>query len=716
MNKLSFFAFFILSLSHFYPTLKAQAIYSNAYENHQIGGDLEILVDSNSILSITEVLGSSAFRRSSSSVPHLGIIPFASVWAKISLKNETDVSNLILQVNQPIIDEVELYVYDEKQKTYSVTKMGEYQSFSIRKYITPEYLFDLSINKNETKVYYLKIKSKENMQLPISVGTPLSLFNTSVLKNLASGVYIGIMFAMMLYNLFIFLSVRDKSYLYYTVYIIFILLTQTTLQGYPFQFLWPDIPWIAIHGPFIFPALVGIAALEFFKEFLRLKTRTPKLNMVSNVFIVIYIAAVTVGISGFYGVGYQIIEINAGLVSIYMLILSFKIYFKGHTEARFFLVGWAVFLTGICIFVLKDFDILPYNNFTRYTMHFGSGIEVILLSFALADRINILKQEKEASQAQVLIALQENEQLTKEQNLILEQKVRERTTELNLANQDLNKTLKDLKNTQAQLVSAEKMASLGQLTAGIAHEINNPINFVSANIKPLQMDVADIMEVISKYESLTGSDQLVEKLEEIDVFKKKIDLEYTKGEIKTLLAGIEDGARRTAEIVTGLKTFSRLDESDVKTANINDGIESTLTMIRSAIPPNIKVVKNLEALPIIECFPGKLNQVFMNTFNNAIHAIEETKVGGTLTISSYVLNEDYICVSVQDTGIGMTPETKVKIFEPFFTTKDVGQGTGLGMSIVFTIIQSHKGTIDIESEFGKGTKIIFTIPIKLEVS
>ncbi len=716
MNSLSFFAFFILSLLHFSPTLKAQAIYSNAYENYQIGSDLEILVDSNSILSLTDVLESSDFKSSSSAVPNLGIMPFASVWAKIILKNQTDVSNLILQVNQPIIDEVEFYAYDERQKKYSVTKMGEYQSFSIRKYITPEYLFDLSINKNETKVYYLKIKSKENIQLPISVGTPLSLFNTSVLKNLASGVYIGIMLAMMLYNLFIYITVRDKSYLYYAAYIIIILLTQTTLQGYPFQFLWPNIPWITVHGLFIFPALVGTVALVFFIEFLRLKTRTPHLHKVSYVFFAIYLGGFIASLLGFYGAGFQIIEINASLVSIYMLILAFKVYFKGHKEARFFLVGWLVFLIGVCIYVLKDFDILPYNNFTRYTMHFGSGIEVILLSFALADRINILKQEKEASQAQVLIALQENEQLTKEQNLILEQKVRERTIELNLTNQDLNVTLKDLKNTQAQLVSAEKMASLGQLTAGIAHEINNPINFVSANIKPLQMDVADILDVIAKYDNLIGSDQLEEKLKEIEDFKKKIDLEYTKGEIKTLLAGIEDGAKRTAEIVTGLKTFSRLDESDVKTANINEGIESTLTMIRSAIPENIKIIKNLGNIPIIECFPGKLNQVFMNTFNNAIHAIEETKVGGTLTISSYVVDEDHIAVSVQDTGIGMTPETKAKIFEPFFTTKDVGQGTGLGMSIVFTIIESHKGRIEIETEYGKGTKIIFTIPMKLAVS
>ena len=420
--------------------------------------------------------------------------------------------------------------------------------------------------------------------------------------------------------------------------------------------------------------------------------------------------------TGQYGLSYKLMSITASSVSIFMLIVGIVIYRQGNQEARFFLIGWSVFLAGVIIFVLKYLHILPYNNITRYTMQFGSGIEVILLSFALADRINILKKDKELSQAEVVMALEENEKLIKEQNIVLEQKVLVRTEELEVKNNELGVAITDLKEAQSQLVSVEKMASLGQLTAGIAHEINNPINFVSANVKPLQLDIADIFEVLSKYEAINIEDNLAEKLTSIESFKKEIDIDYVKKEINSLLAGIEDGAKRTAEIVKGLKNFAHLDASDIKLADINQGIESTMVLLKSITPPNIEIVKHFGEIPKIECYPGKLNQVFMNIINNAIQAMDKdtTKEKHRLTISSFVKDET-ICVSVEDTGPGMTLEVQAKIFEPFFTTKDVGEGTGLGMSIVFGIMESHHGKIDIMSEPGIGTKITIILPMNLHI-
>jgi hypothetical protein len=348
-------------------------------------------------------------------------------------------------------------------------------------------------------------------------------------------------------------------------------------------------------------------------------------------------------------------------------------------------------------------------------MQIGSAIETVLLSFALADRINILKKEKEQSQTQALLALQENEKLITEQNIVLENKVEKRTIELKHTNEELNSTLFNLKNTQAQLVSVEKMASLGQLTAGIAHEINNPINFVSANIKPLKMDFDDVFELIKKYESITTEVNLADKLKEIESYKEQINLTYLMTEIESLISVIDDGAKRTSEIVAGLKNFSRLDESDVKIASINEGIQSTLLLLKSAIPRDTTVITELGDIPRIECLPGKLNQVFMNLLINAIYAINKKKTDGDnkLIIKTYELN-DHICVSIEDTGIGMTDDVKAKVFEPFFTTKDVGEGTGLGMSIVFKIIESHHAKIEIESEYGVGTKIIIILNKRID--
>ena len=692
---------------------KSQVIYDNPRKNLEVENQLYFLEDKNQTLTIEDVIANNSFQLIKKKVQNFGVTSSA-IWLKLSIQNKSDIPNLILQVNQPVIDEIDFYSYNHNLKHYHAIKMGEYQAFGHRKYLTPQYLFDLEIPRDSIKTYFIKVRCKENMQIPISVGTRISTLNSAIISNLASGIYVGIMLVMILYNLFIYSTVRDKSYLLYSIYIVIVLLTQTSLQGYTFQYLWPNNPWLAQHSPFIIPVLVGLLSLEFFKQFLQLKKRDVKTYRFSFIFLFPYLLALTLSLLGFYKIGFMMIEVTAAVVSIYMLIVAYFIYRKGYTEARFFLIGWSIFLLGVCIYVLKDFEVLPYNNFTRYTMHFGSAVEVLLLSFALAERINILKREKEDSQAEALLISQQNQKLITEQNIVLEQKVSERTLALEGANKELNVTLNYLKDTQSQLVEAEKMASLGQLTAGIAHEINNPINFVSANVRPLKMDIQDILDLVEKYETITPNELLETKLKEIDAFKKHIDLDYVKSEIQNLLTGIEDGAKRTAEIVTGLKNFSRLDESDIKMADVNEGIESTLVILRSSIPNNVNVITNLDNVPMIECFPGKLNQVFMNVLSNAIYAMKQHTVldKHILKISTFT-SDEHVCVSVSDTGIGMTPEVKVKVFEPFFTTKDVGEGTGLGMSIVFKIIESHQAKLDIETEYGKGTTILITLNKKI---
>jgi len=641
-------------------------------------------------------------------------ITASAIWLRLTVQNKSNINNLILQVNQPIIDEIEFYYYDPKTGTYPVIRLGEYKPFGLREYHTPQYLFDLKVPHDSIRTYYLQVRSKENLQVPMSLGTRISVLDFFVVGNLASGIYIGIMLVMLLYNLFIFGSLRDRSYILYSLYILFTLLTQSGLQGYTFQFLWPNRPNFAIYNQFIFPVLTGIVGLEFEMQFLRVGERAKRARRFSFVLLFLYVISIVLSLLGKFDVAFKIVEGVSGITSIFMLSVAVIIYRQGNSEARFFLLGWSMFLLGIVIYVLKDFEALPYNNFTRYSMQFGSAVEVILLSFALADRINIFKREKEQSQAEALAVSQQNQKLIAEQNIVLEQKVHERTLELEETNEELNVTLTYLKDTQAQLVDAEKMASLGQLTAGIAHEINNPINFVSANLKPLKLDISDILEVIKRYEEIAPNENVEDKIKEIEKFKKKIDIDYLKKEIQSLLTGIEDGAKRTAEIVSGLKNFSRLDESELKNANVNEGIESTLVLVRSSVPDNVDVMVELGNVPIIECYPGKLNQVFMNLITNALYAMKKRSETGknTLTIRSFMRGEQ-VCVTVEDTGIGMTQQVKEKIFEPFFTTKDVGEGTGLGMSIVFKIVESHHAKMEIESEPGVGTKITLALNKKI---
>ncbi len=711
MNKLitSTYYFKVMLLSLFYlitqnAVAKNTIEYENINEIKSIGSSLLIYEDESNALGIEEVL-SKKFISTKNQVPNLGISE-STFWIKFSIKNLTNQPQLMLNLALPTLDNLIFYYPNSNTNNYTSINAGEQLPFYDRKYKDPDYLFDLYIQKEKTETYYLKISSKEAIQLPISVGSKSVILNQVKKKDILSGSYFGLMMVMILYNLFIYFSVKDKSYVYYVVYIILILLTQTSLQGYPFQYLWPNHPKVAQNSLFIFPSLVGIASMVFMNVFLKVKFYYKTLFNLSFLLSIPYIVSIFFALFQSYKISFIIMEVNAMIVSIYMLITTIKIVKRGYQPAKYFLVAWVIFLSGVIIYILKDFEVLPFNNFTRYTMQIGSAIETILLSFALAARINIYKKEKEESQQKTVEVLKENEKIIRDQNIVLEQKVEERTTELNL-------TLSDLKEAQSQLVDAEKMSSLGQLTAGIAHEINNPINFVSSNIAPLRQDIEDVNAIIEKCEELKNVDNIEEKLKEIDALKKELDFGYLKTELSTIIDGIEDGAKRTTEIVSGLRNFSRLDEGELKKADINEGLASTLVLIKNKLN-GIKVSKSFGDIPPIECNPGKINQLAMNLIDNAIYAIKERGIENGLIDLITESNNKTILLTIKDNGVGIANDIKNKLFDPFFTTKDVGEGTGLGLSIVRNIIENHNGKITVNSEVNVGTEMIVEIPIKRE--
>lgn len=435
---------------------------------------------------------------------------------------------------------------------------------------------------------------------------------------------------------------------------------------------------------------------------------------VFNGYIGLYLISFIVLLMNMTSLSYKIISFNAGS-SFLLIIVAALILRKGYRPAKFYLIALTLFLLGVMIFVFKDLNYLPYNLWTVNSVKIGSAFEVVLLSFALADRINTLKREREESRLKAIEVLKENERIVREQNILLEQKVKERTKDLEKANDELAKTLKNLTDAQTQLVESEKMASLGQLTAGVAHEINNPINFVTSNINPLKMDIQDLIEVLGKYDALIEEEgELREKLIEIQKYKKDIDFEYSLEEIDSLLTGIEEGAKRTANIVKGLKNFSRMDEEGYKHHNLEEGLDSTLIILNNALKNKIKLVKDYGGIPKVECRGDKINQIFMNIISNAIQAIEmkeEMTDHETITITTRREGPDMVSISIKDTGLGMSEEVKSKIFEPFFTTKPVGQGTGLGMAIVFGILEDHGGEIIVNSELGVGTEFVIKLPV-----
>ncbi len=277
------------------------------------------------------------------------------------------------------------------------------------------------------------------------------------------------------------------------------------------------------------------------------------------------------------------------------------------------------------------------------------------------------------------------------------QELKKKISELELANQEL-------KETQSRLVHSSKMVSLGQLVAGVAHELNNPIGFIYSNMGHLS-DYAN---------KLIHLAEVAEKNPEgISAAKEKIDLDYIKEDLPKLIASCQEGARRTKDIVLGLRNFSRLEEAKLKDVDIHESIDNTLDLLAGEIKNRIQVVRDYGKIPLVNCYASEINQVFMNILSNAVQAIEGT---GNLWISSKPIQKadrtEMVQISFQDTGKGMTAQTMEKIFDPFFSTKGIGQGTGLGLSISYGIIQSHGGEIFVKSQVGLGTEFIVQIPIK----
>lgn len=609
-----------------------------------------------------------------------------------------------LELKSPTLRSIEVFHKNEQGEHTSLGLDGTAYSVDIHgisDHLNP--VFHLSQLKEGE--FILKIYSKEPIAFETSVYPERVFQRINTRRLLLANIYIGIMLALFLYNLVLYFSIKDKVYLVYCLYTLFISLAQLSLSGYSMIILFGDNYQLFEQSAVIFSGISGIFAVTFVRTFLKTKKITPALDKALLGIGVLYVLVLVSSLCSLVELSYRLTDLAGMLVAIVFFMTGVMAARKGYRPAVYFLIAWSFFLIGVVMFVLRNLGIELFQDLANFPMLIGTALEAILLSLALANRINILKKEKEQQQQGKLEALKENERLIREQNALLEDKVKMRTEELEM-------TLKNLQNTQTQLVNQEKMASLGQLTAGIAHEINNPINFVSSNISPLKRDLQDVLEIMQTYRE-KGKVEFCEATQsEIKELEEDLEFDYLIEEIDMLLKGMEDGAKRTVEIVKGLRLFSRVDEQDVKKVDLHDGINSTLVLLNSTMG-RVEVVKNYKEIPMVECLAGKINQVFMNIISNAIQALTEQGSANSnpqITINTSV-DKDRVRMEIADNGPGMPEHVKERIFEPFFTTKAVGKGTGLGLSIVYKIIENHQGTLEVVSQEGKGTTFVITLPI-----
>ncbi len=383
-----------------------------------------------------------------------------------------------------------------------------------------------------------------------------------------------------------------------------------------------------------------------------------------------------------------------------------------------------------------------------------------VLQQAVEERTSELKQTNDRLQQEIVVRQQAEEALLSARD-DLQRQVEERTAELQAMNarllqdirdrqrvedalrlsegqlrqqaQQLQKALHELQQTQSQLIQAEKMSSLGQLVAGIAHEINNPVNFIYGNLSYAGQYIEDLLRLLDLYRKACPipTPEIVEQSE-------TVDLDFLMADLPKLLDSMKLGAERIRQIVLSLRNFSRLDEADKKRVDIHEGIDSTLLILQHRLKakpghPPIEVIKDYGVLPPVDCYAGTLNQVFMNVLSNAIDALEQANrlrnaAHGddkvlpmpnsqcplpAIRIRTEMIEGERVVVRISDNGVGMPESVRSRLFEPFFTTKPVGKGTGLGLSISYQIVvEKHHGHLECVSESGKGTEFIIEIPVK----
>ncbi|HEV7914135.1 MAG TPA: ATP-binding protein [Albitalea sp.] len=348
------------------------------------------------------------------------------------------------------------------------------------------------------------------------------------------------------------------------------------------------------------------------------------------------------------------------------------------------------------------------------TAYSDTSWEEVLARLDARDRLLILKKPFDNIEVrQLASALAAKWQMTQRASLQidrLEQAVGERTHSLTQANQALQAEISERKQLEAQLVQSEKLASIGQLAAGVAHEINNPIGYIFSNFTTLEKYLDDLFEVLSAYEAAEAGVASAEPAAALKALRERVQLEFLKEDAPALMLESREGIERVRQIVQDLKDFSRVDSGqEWQLADLHKGIDSTLNIVASEVRYKADVVKEYGELPAVECLPSQINQVVMNLVVNAAHAIGPAR--GRITIRTGT-DGDEVWFEVSDTGCGIAPQNLSRIFDPFFTTKPIGQGTGLGLALSYGVVRKHGGRIDVRSQPGEGSHFRVVLPAR----
>lgn len=679
---------------------------------------LDVFEDATGLVRPEQVhLKTASLERLEGERPNLGS-SHAAFWIRVSGWQGAP-RNARITLDNPTLDSISVFTLDGSRvlgAVHSGAALGRAED------LIPTF----SLPLNEGHEMWFRVRSTRPVLLPFSLTQADRVQQARERRDLAVALYTGMVLAILIYNSFLAFSTGQRAYFSYIFVVLTVGMVQWGFNGYD-RLLWGGHPWLAVNGLTLMGALSGLAALVFARHFLEVRRYTPGWNRLIQLLLVVYAAALGAAAFGQPMLAYNLVNFGA-LSAPAMLVLSVVSWRRGNPSAPWYFVAWLIFLLAVTMQALRDFGVLPSTPMTATFLPIGTVFEMLLLSFALGNRINLLKRSSDEANAKALRASLENERIVKEQNVELEARVRQRTDALARANEGLSSALEDLKGAQDQLIQTEKLASLGQMTAGIAHELNNPINYVQSNASSLSRDLEELIQIVEAHSTALAafSEGAPGAREQIQAAREKarsLDLEFLMVESRQLIQGILEGADRTARIVGGLRVFGRMDGDNLVEASLADLIEASITVLGNRARSRARIAVDFEPdVPGLWCQSGKLSQVFMNIIVNAVQATESRWAEAEDRLVEIALRgltgptgvTETLEVRIRDNGTGMDDATLHRIFDPFYTTKEVGKGTGLGLSIVKGILDDHGAQVEVESAPESGTCFILSFPLKAD--
>ena len=410
---------------------------------------LQVYKDTSGKVDVSSILHRKvAFQPYEGASPNFGIDPNAHYWIKVNLQSLSKMF-LYLRINSPLLDHVEFY-HMQDNKVVDFEQTGDQLRFGKRPLNTTDFIFPFTAKSRRSNILLVHVWGKDVLNVPMFIMDDHSFRTHLTNNNVLFGIYFGVILVMTLYNLLLFFSVRDISYLYYILYVLTFGLTQTIIEGYFFKWALSNHPILQQYSLPIMASLSGIFAIEFLKSFLRTRRTAQRLHKASYFFTAVFALNILLALLGLKVVTSYTIQYSVLLGIVFILYTSHTLYWRGYKPAFYFNIAWTILLGGIVLFILKDMALIPSNFFTEHLMQVGSGLEVLLLAFALGNKIELLKAEREAARLKTLNALRENRELIFQQKETLEQKVRERTQKLEDTNDELNHTNERLKLTLEQ--------------------------------------------------------------------------------------------------------------------------------------------------------------------------------------------------------------------------------------------------------------------------